>query len=84
MKKITALVLFLMMAGTSSAWAAPAAGAAAGSEATTMSDGDSNAVGVGAVTALLGVALATMGGGGGDDGSTTTTTATTTTSTTAP
>ncbi len=84
MKKMTALVLFLMMAGTSSAWAAPAAtGAAAGSEATTMSDGDSNAVGVGAVTALLGVALATMGGGGGDDGSTATTT-TTTTSTTAP
>uniref|UniRef100_UPI002896E58C exopolysaccharide production protein YjbE n=1 Tax=Erwinia citreus TaxID=558 RepID=UPI002896E58C len=69
MKKTTALALFLMMTGSHAAFAAPAsasAGVAAGSEATTLSAGNSNAVGVGAVGALLGIALATMGGGGSD------------------
>lgn len=79
MKKITALALFLMTAVSHSTFAAPAAaGVAAGSEATTLSDGNSNAVGIGAVGALLGIALATMGGGDGSNTGTTTTTTSTT------
>ncbi|WP_034912654.1 MULTISPECIES: exopolysaccharide production protein YjbE [Erwinia] len=79
MKKMTALALLITLVGSVGAQAATTEGAAAGSEATTMSEGDSNAVGVGAVGALLGVALATMGGGGDGDGSTTSTGTTTNT-----
>lgn len=83
MKKITAFVLLMMMSGATSALAAPVEGAAAGSEATAMSEGDSNAVGIGSVGALLGIALATMGGGGDGESGSGSTTPTTNTGTVA-
>ncbi|MCX8959296.1 exopolysaccharide production protein YjbE [Erwinia psidii] len=82
MKKINVSLLLMMAAATSPVYAVPATGEAAGSAATTVADGNSNAMGPGVVAALLGVALATMGGGGdGNDGSTATATSTTTTNT---
>lgn len=86
MKKISAFFLLMTAVATSQVYAAPAggeaAGEAAGSAATTLADGNSNAVGIGAIGAILGVALATMGGGGNSEGSTTTTSTSTTTNTT--
>ncbi len=66
-----------MLVSLSQAHAATSAGEAAGAEASTTAKGNSDAIGVGAVGALLGVALATMGGGDKGTSSTSTTTATT-------
>ncbi|MFC0141750.1 exopolysaccharide production protein YjbE [Erwinia mallotivora] len=81
MKRISASLLLLIATGSSTVYAAPASGEAAGSAATTLAEGNSNVMGLGGVAALLGVALATMGGGGDGDASTTTTSTSTTTST---
>ncbi|UIA87773.1 hypothetical protein LU631_24515 [Erwinia tracheiphila] len=76
MKRICALFLLMMTAASNAVYAAPATGEAAGSAATTFADGNSNAMGIGAV---LGIALATMGSrSDSSEGSTTATTSTTT------
>lgn len=62
---------------TSITQAQAATGEAAGAQASATAKGNSDAIGVGAVGALLGVALATMGGGDKGGSSTSTTTATT-------
>lgn len=84
MKKLKAIVLLsLLAAGHACAAPTPVAsssGEPAGSIASSKADGTSDAIGIGAVGALLGIALATAGGGGGDGANsgspTTTTTAT--------
>lgn len=79
MKKTVVLLSALVLTSLTQVQAATPAGEAAGAQASTTAKGNSDAIGIGAVGALLGVALATMGGGGGDHGgsSTSTTTATT-------
>lgn len=75
MKKIlcaTAAVMYF--AAASAAFAAP--GDAAGDNANTMSSGDSTAVGLGAVGALLGIALIASDGDSSSTGTTTTTSTT--------
>ncbi|KOC87864.1 exopolysaccharide production protein YjbE [Winslowiella iniecta] len=77
MKKLlcaTAAIMYL--AAASAAFAAP--GDAAGDNADTMSSGTSTAVGLGAVGALLGVALIASDGDSSNTGTTTTTTTSTT------
>ena len=77
MKKTMVLLSALALVGFPLAQAATSAGEAAGAQASTTAKGNSDAVGVGAVGALLGIALATMGGGDKGSSSTSTTTATT-------
>lgn len=78
MKKTVVLLSALVLTSLSQAHAATSAGEAAGAQASTTAKGNSDAIGVGAVGALLGIALATMGGGDkGTSSSTSTTTATT-------
>lgn len=74
MKKTLLLMGALALTSLHPAQAAVATGEAAGAQAATTAQGNSHAVGVAAVGALLGIALATAGGGGS---STSTTTATT-------
>lgn len=76
MKKTVVLLSALVLTSLTQAQAAAPAGEAAGAQASTTAKGNSDAIGVGAVGALLGVALATMGGGD-RGGNTSTTTATT-------
>ncbi|WP_241488361.1 exopolysaccharide production protein YjbE [Winslowiella iniecta] len=57
--------------------AAPTDGGAAGSDASTLSQGQVDALGVGAVAVLTGVLIASAGGSGGESTGTTTTTSTT-------
>ena len=75
MKKTIVLLGALALASITHVQAATNAGEAAGAQAATTAKGNSDAIGIGAVGALLGVAIATMGGG--DKGGTSTTTATT-------
>jgi hypothetical protein len=77
MKKSAVLLSALVLFSLSQAHAATSAGEAAGAQASTTAKGNSDAIGVGAVGALLGIALATMGGGDKGTSSTSTTTATT-------
>jgi hypothetical protein len=75
MKKIAVLLSILILTGLTQAKAATAVGEAAGNQASSRAKGTSEAIGVGVVAALLGVALATAGGGGnGTNTSTSTTT----------
>ncbi|PKH23843.1 hypothetical protein CIG19_10515 [Enterobacterales bacterium CwR94] len=76
MKKIimTSALIALFISSASMA-ATPTTGEAAGAQAFSSAKGQSDAEGVTAVAALLGVALATMGGH--DGGGTSTTTSTT-------
>lgn len=76
MKKTVILLGALVLTSFTQVQAATSAGEAAGVQASTTAKGNSDAIGVGAVGALLGVALATMGGG--DKGSSTSTTTATT------
>ncbi|WP_343464252.1 exopolysaccharide production protein YjbE [Pantoea sp.] len=78
MKSTLVLMSALILSGIPQVQAATSAGEAAGAQASTTAKGNSDAIGIGAVGALLGVALATMGGGGdkGSSSSTSTTTAT--------
>ncbi|MDF2785088.1 MAG: rane protein [Pantoea eucrina] len=75
MKKVV-LLSALVLSSLTQVQAATSVGEAAGTQASTTAKGNSDAIGVGAVAALLGVALATMGGGDGNGSSTSTTTAT--------
>lgn len=77
MKKTMVLLSALVLVSISQTQAATNAGEAAGAQASTTAKGNSDAIGVGAVGALLGIALATMGGGDKGTSSTSTTTATT-------
>ncbi|WP_312665288.1 exopolysaccharide production protein YjbE, partial [Pantoea sp. CTOTU49201] len=63
MKKTVILLGALVLTSFTQVQAATSAGEAAGAQASTTAKGNSDAIGVGAVGALLGVALATMGGG---------------------
>ncbi|MCU5775140.1 exopolysaccharide production protein YjbE [Erwiniaceae bacterium BAC15a-03b] len=77
MKKLI-IPLFLMALTNVSFAAVPVTeGTAAGDDASTTAVGSSSAVGIGAVAALAGVALATAGGSDGSNTGTTTTTSTT-------
>ncbi|WP_343551599.1 exopolysaccharide production protein YjbE [Pantoea sp.] len=73
MKKTVILLSALVLASITQVQAATSAGEAAGAQASTTAKGNSDAIGVGAVGALLGVALATMGGGDKGNGTSTTT-----------
>ncbi|WP_277967023.1 exopolysaccharide production protein YjbE [Pantoea trifolii] len=77
MKKMVILLGALVLTSFTQVQAATSAGEAAGAQASTTAKGNSDAIGVGAVGALLGVALATMGGDDKGGSSTSTTTATT-------
>ena len=77
MKKTVILLGALVLTSFTQVQAATSAGEAAGAQASTTAKGNSDAIGVGAVGALLGVALATMGGSDKGGSSTSTTTATT-------
>ncbi|TQC70551.1 exopolysaccharide production protein YjbE [Pantoea dispersa] len=79
MKKTVVLLSALVLTSLTQVQAATPAGEAAGAQASTTAKGNSDAIGIGAVGALLGVALATMGGGDHGGSSTSTTTATTAT-----
>ncbi|MCQ8229370.1 MULTISPECIES: exopolysaccharide production protein YjbE [Pantoea] len=76
MKKNLILLGALVLTSFTQVQAATSAGEAAGAQASTTAKGNSDAIGVGAVGALLGVALATMGGGDKGGSGTSTTTAT--------
>ena len=78
MKKTVVLLSALVLTSLTQVQAATPAGEAAGAQASTTAKGNSDAIGIGAVGALLGVALATMGGGGDHGGSSTSTTTATT------
>jgi hypothetical protein len=82
-KTMVAGAALILVAVSSSAFAAPQeagdAGTAAGAQAGAISAGASTAVGIGALGALVGLGIAASGGG---DGANTGTTTTTTTSTT--
>ncbi|EJL82993.1 hypothetical protein HS962_08110 [Pantoea sp. BIGb0393] len=77
MKKTVILLGALVLTSITQVQAATSAGEAAGAQASTTAKGNSDAIGIGAVGALLGVALATMSGGDKGGNSTSTTTATT-------
>lgn len=77
MKKIVVLLSALALVSITQVQAATSAGEAAGAQASTTAKGNSDAIGIGAVGALLGVAIATMGGGDKGGNGTSTTTATT-------
>ncbi|PIF13673.1 exopolysaccharide production protein YjbE [Candidatus Pantoea floridensis] len=76
MKKTVILLGALMLTSITQVQAATSAGEAAGAQASTTAKGNSDAIGIGAVGALLGVALATIGGGDKGSSGTSTTTAT--------
>ncbi|WP_130832337.1 exopolysaccharide production protein YjbE [[Erwinia] mediterraneensis] len=73
MKKTLLLLSALALISLNPVQAADVTGEAAGAQAVTTAQGNSHAVGVAAVGALLGIALATASGGGSGTSTTTAT-----------